>query len=292
MAQGTGVDPGGRATGDVSVARRTRRRLPGRQLRTGKRDAGGAVYLLRSWPRRHLAGGWVAHQHACAAAQPRNSRDQVRLRQSGSGRREKWRQCGNARIHDASRTKGTCGSRLVRVNRYCVAPNAPRVPTCRGRQVRRAPHNALLADRQASDRALAARGRSPRRRLDVPAPPRVVVTLIPLGEPGREVLDAAIEHSLARAARRVPPRCVLPGPERAVQFSHGTIDVTGRVQAGAEPIPKRCIAGARATKPADARPKLHYLQPTSVTCVFPITVVPLFSEFDPSTVTPSLAEAK
>ncbi len=47
--------------------------------------------------------------------------------------------------------------------------------------------------------------------------PGVVVTVTALGEPGREVLlDAAIENTLAWAARRVPPKCAFPGPARAV----------------------------------------------------------------------------
>jgi len=43
--------------------------------------------------------------------------------------------------------------------------------------------------------------------------PLVIVTVTASGEPGLEVvLDAAIEHALARTARPIPRRCALPGP--------------------------------------------------------------------------------
>jgi hypothetical protein len=43
--------------------------------------------------------------------------------------------------------------------------------------------------------------------------PLVIVNVAALGEPGLEVLlDAAIEHALARAARPIPRRCAVGGP--------------------------------------------------------------------------------
>ena len=45
--------------------------------------------------------------------------------------------------------------------------------------------------------------------------PAVIVTVAALDEPGREVLlDAALEHAPARAARLVLPKCVFPGLAR------------------------------------------------------------------------------
>ena len=44
-----------------------------------------------------------------------------------------------------------------------------------------------------------------------------MVTVAALGKPSLEVLlDATIEHALARATRLVLSRCTLPGPARAV----------------------------------------------------------------------------
>ena len=43
--------------------------------------------------------------------------------------------------------------------------------------------------------------------------PQVIVNVAALGEPGLEVLlDAAVEHALARTARPIPRSCALPGP--------------------------------------------------------------------------------
>ena len=43
--------------------------------------------------------------------------------------------------------------------------------------------------------------------------PQVIVTVAALGEPGLEVLlDAAVEHALARMAQPIPRSCAVPGP--------------------------------------------------------------------------------
>ena len=52
-----------------------------------------------------VGAGWVARQHARVAAQAWNCGDQVRLRQSASGSRDKWRQSCGARNCYESRTK-------------------------------------------------------------------------------------------------------------------------------------------------------------------------------------------